>query len=96
MQSEPSCCSGAAAQDPDLKATLREFRSNAGLSLQWINFGSSGFVQRPAPGGPLRYFTRCTDNLTQYQKCLANTFYMAQAGTRVLTTDLAIHECTFP
>lgn len=82
---------GKAAQTPDLKAVLRDFKGNAGLSMQWIIFGSSGHVQRPRPGGPLAHYHQCTGGLSFQMKCMANMFY----ATHHMMVGNTVHDCTY-
>ena len=71
-------CRGVAQEAPDLKAFMRRQRGAAGLSLQWVMFGSSGLRDRPAPGGPLRHFVKCSDELSFEMKCFAASHYLAE------------------
>jgi hypothetical protein len=91
--SDISCptCSGLAAPAPDLKTVLRGFRGNAGLSMQWVLFGSSSHVARPTPGGPLAHYTKCTGQLSFQMKCMANTYHAAHH----IMVGNTVHDCTY-
>ena len=82
---------GLAAQDPNLKGVLRDFRGNAGLSMQWVLFGSSGHEKRPTPGGPLAHFYKCTGELSFQMKCMANMYHAA----RHVLVGNTVHDCTY-
>ena len=84
-------CSGVAAKDPDLKGVLRGFRGAAGLSMQWLLFGTSGHIKRPQPGGPLAHFTKCTGQLSFQMKCLANMWHAAHH----MMVGNTVHDCTY-
>ena len=83
-------CRGVAARKPDLKGVLRGFKGNAGLSMQWVMFGSSGHVERP-PGGPLAHYTRCTGHLSFQMKCMANMYH----ATHHMMVGNTVHDCTY-
>ena len=84
-------CRGVAAPEPDLKGVLHDFRGNAGLSLQWVLFGSSGHEKRPTPGGPLAHYHKCTGKLSFQMKCMANMYH---ASHHVLVGN-TVHDCTY-
>jgi hypothetical protein len=89
---EWSCgCRGIAAEQPDLKGFLSTQRHVAGLSLQWVLFGSSGHKRRPAPGGPLRHYNKCTGELAYQMKCMASTFHLC--STAMLGDT--VHDCAY-
>ena len=70
---------------------LSDFRGNAGLSLQWVLFGSSGHVSRPTPGGPLAHYHKCTGELSYQMKCMANMFHAADH----MMVGNTVHDCTY-
>lgn len=84
-------CRGVASAHPGLKAELRSFRGNAGLSLQWVLFGSSGHVKRPTPGGPLAHYHKCTGYLSFQMKCMANMYH----ATHHMMVGNTVHDCTY-
>ena len=84
-------CRGEAAEEPDLKAFLLKNRNAAGLSLQWLLFGSSGHKRRPEPGGPLRHYSTCTGELAYQMKCMASTFHLCD--TPMLGDT--VHDCAY-
>jgi hypothetical protein len=88
-------CRKQAAAEPNLKATLARFKGNAGISLQWIMFGSGGHVQRPKLGGPLQHYTRCSGQLSQHQKCLMNSYFAPSGDAPVMPNDLGVHACSY-
>lgn len=69
-------CRGQAVQEPHLKKHLQTRRGAAGLTLQWVMFGSGGHRDRPQPGGPLRHFDECSDKLSFEMKCLAASHHL--------------------
>lgn len=85
------CCRGVAAKAPDLKGVLRSFKGNAGLSMQWVMFGSSGHVKRPTPGGPLAHYHQCTGKLSFQMKCMANMYHAANH----MMVGNTVHDCTY-
>jgi hypothetical protein len=84
-------CRGVAAKSPDLKSVLRSFKGNAGLSLQWVIFGSSGHTKRPTPGGPLAHYHQCTGKLSFQMKCMANMYH----ATHHMMVGNTVHDCTY-
>lgn len=84
-------CRGVAAKSPDLKEVLRSFKGNAGLSMQWVMFGSSGHVKRPTPGGPLAHYHQCTGKLSFQMKCMANMYH----ASHHMMVGNTVHDCTY-
>ena len=41
-----------------IPAVLKDYESYGGLTLSWMNFGSSGHIERP-PGGVLANYNKC-------------------------------------
>ena len=85
------CCRGVAAKSPNLKSVLTSFKGNAGLSMQWVMFGSSGHVKRPTPGGPLAHYHQCTGKLSFQMKCMANMFH----ASHHMMVGNTVHDCTY-
>lgn len=62
----------------NMPALLHEYEAEAGLVVNWVQFGSSGHIHRP-PGGTLANFWKCVplhhpENL--HVKTIANTLYV--------------------
>ena len=79
-------------EEPDLKAFMRKHRGAAGLTLQWVMFGSSGIRDRPTPGGPLRHFNKCSAELSFEMKCLAASHHLAETP---FIHPYFIHACCY-
>lgn len=78
-------------EDPDLKGYLMQHRGAAGLTLQWVVFGSSGHRERP-PGGPLRHFSTCSNELSYQMKCLAASYHLS---AHPFTAPIMLHACCY-
>ena len=89
---EGHACRGVAVEEPDLKAFMRKHRGAAGLTLQWVMFGSSGIRDRPTPGGPLRHFNKCSAELSFEMKCLAASHHLAETP---FIHPYFIHACCY-
>ena len=83
---------GVAVEEPDLKAFMRRHRGAAGLTLQWVMFGSSGIRERPTPGGPLRHFNKCSDQLSFEMKCFAASHHLSETP---FIHPYFIHACCY-
>jgi len=59
-----------------LKAMLDSNKYNAGLSVNWLIFGSGGRKVRPRAGGVLRSYTTCEAKPQSNSKIIANMYYM--------------------
>lgn len=86
------CCSKLADEEPDLKGFLAKQKGATGLALQRVLFGSSGFEQRPGPGGPLRHYTKCKDLLSFPSKCMASSFHLC---TTPFTNPADLDSCAY-
>lgn len=82
---------GLASKNPNLKGVLESFKGNAGLSMQWVLFGSSGHKKRPTPGGPLAHYHKCTGHLSFQMKCMANMYH----ATHHMMVGNTVHDCTY-
>ena len=80
-----------ALEEPDLKGYLMRHRGAAGLSLQWVLFGSSGHRDRPA-GGPLRHFNKCSNQLSYQMKCMASSHHLHE---HPFIAPLVLHSCCY-
>ena len=85
-------CRGVALQEPNLKEFLRARRGAAGLTLQWVMFGSSGHRDRPQPGGPLRHFDKCSNQLSFEMKCFAASYHLCDVP---FTKPTFLHACAY-
>ena len=66
----------------NMPALLHEYEAEAGLAVNWVQFGSSGHIHRPH-GGTLASFWKCIplqhpENL--HVKTIANTLYVDQVS----------------
>ena len=77
---------------PNIKDALRPFRGTAALAMQWVLFGTGGVVERPAGGGMLHHFTRCSGELSKWTKCLVSNHHAPRR--QLLIGDKTIHPCS--
>jgi hypothetical protein len=64
-------------------AARSDCRSSAGVWLQWRTSGSSGIVERPPVGGPMKSYVRCIRHQgyeNMYGKTIANSFWLKKAS----------------
>jgi len=66
----------AVRRNVTLKAMLDSNKYNAGLSVNWLIFGSGGRKVRPRAGGVLRSYTTCEAKPQSNSKVIANMYYM--------------------